>query len=179
MILRVISSLNKSNKLKKIVVATSKNKSDDKLVKILIRNKIFFYRGDLKNVAERMLSAAIKYKAKYFVRISADSPLINYRIVDRSVKILKKNKEVDIVTNIFPRTFPSGQSVEIIKTSILRKYLPKMNLKEKEHVTPFFYKNFEKFNIKNFKINKNLKKNNNLKQSVDYKKDIKNILKKI
>ena len=29
------------------------------------------------------------------------------------------------MTNVFPRTFPKGQSVEIIKSSIFKKNLPK------------------------------------------------------
>ena len=52
-----------------------------------------------------------------------------------------KKQNFDIITNLMPRTFPKGHSVEIIKTKIFLKYFG--NIKDrfdKEHVTPFFYK---------------------------------------
>ena len=62
-------------------------------------------------------------------------------------KIKKKNLKSDIITNVFPRTFPKGQSVEIIKTKLLFNNIKYMNAEEKEHVTKFFF----------IKIIKNLK----------------------
>ena len=44
-------------------------------------------------------------KAKYFVRVSGDSPLIDPKIIDKAVKISKRHKEYDIVTNVFPERF--------------------------------------------------------------------------
>ena len=68
-----------------------------------------------------MYNCSQKYKKKYFIRVSGDSPLIDYKIVDKSIDIFKKKKYFDIITNTFPKTFPQGQSVEIIKASILKK----------------------------------------------------------
>ena len=59
----------------------------------------------------------------FFIRISGDSPLINLKIIDRAISLHKKNKNVDIITNVFPRTFPMGQSVEINKTKMIKKNL--------------------------------------------------------
>ena len=103
-----------------------------------------------------------KYNAEYFIRINGDSPLINYKIIDRAIKIHKKRKlNYDIITNVFPRTFPKGQSVEIIKSSILEKNMRKFSILDKEHVTKYFYKNYNNFIIKNFKSKK--KKRNLIK----------------
>lgn len=159
LILHVVEKLKKSKKVK-IIVSTSKEKEDDKLVKILLKNKIKYYRGPLNNVAKRLYDTAKIENQSVFLRISADSPLIDYQIVNKSLKILKKNNSFDLITNIFPRTFPSGQSVEIIKTNILGKNLKFFSKLDKEHVTRYFYRNFSKFKIKNFvnKINDNKKK---------------------
>ncbi len=78
------------------------------------------------------------------------------------------------MTNIFPRTFPSGQSVEIIKTETLGKNLKFFSKLDKEHVTRYFYKNYSKFKIKNFR-NKN--KTNTKKLSIDTLKELKALLK--
>ena len=174
LIQHVIDRVNKSRFVSKLLVATSINSKDDKLVNYLKKSKIKTYRGDLKNVAARMLSAANLNKANFFVRISGDSPLIDYKLIDRIIKIHKKNgKKFDIVTNVFPRSFPKGQSVELVKTKILQENLHVFTKLDLEHVTKYFYKNYKKFKIKNIK---NLSKKISLKQSIDTKKDLKNML---
>ena len=175
LIFHVITRVLKSKKIKKIIVATSKNKSDDKLVEYLKKIKIKYYRGSLKNVAERFLKAAESQKDDFFLRVNGDSPLIDPLLIDQAVKIFQKNKKYDLITNVFPRTFPKGQSVEIIKTSILKKNLSIMNIFEQEHITQFFYKNFKLFSIKNFK---NVNKIKSIKLAIDTKQDLLNILKK-
>ena len=145
----VVLKIKKSKKIKTLIVATSVKKSDDMLVDYLKKNKIKYFRGSLENVALRLLQVALKYKQKYFIRISGDSPLIDYKIINRSINLLKKIKNVDIVTNVFPRTFPSGQSVEIINVNSLKKNLKKMSKFDLEHVTSYFYKNNQIFLIKN------------------------------
>ena len=141
LIQHIINRLKKSKKIKEIVVSTSKNKTDDKLIKYLKKSNIRYYRGDLYNVSKRLYSTAKKNKAKFFIRINGDSPLIDYKLINKAIILHKKNKDFDIITNVFPRTFPSGQSVEIIKTSLLRNNLNFFNKNELEHVTKFFYKN--------------------------------------
>ncbi len=162
---------------KKILVVTSKNKTDDELVKVLKKYKISYFRGDLNNVAKRMCSAAKKYKKKRFMRINGDSPLIDRKVMQKVYNLYKKNRNSDIITNVFPRTFPKGQSVEIIKTELLNKFEKKFSKKDQEHVTSFFYKNYQAFKIKNLKNNKGNLSNLNL--AIDYKKDLKENYNKI
>ena len=164
----VIESVKKSKKIKKIVVATSTNKSDDKLVNFLIKNKINFYRGSLANVAMRLLDAAKIYRVPYFVRISGDSPFIDYKLINRAIDIKKKlSNKYDLITNIFPRTFPSGMSVEIIKTKTLEKTIDKFSKFDLEHVTPYFYNNHKFFKIRNFKSQKKIKKKYSIDRPID------------
>lgn len=107
LIWHVVNSVKKSKNVKKIIVATSKDKSDDYLVKYMKKNRMNYYRGSLNNVAERLCAVAEKNKSKFFLRINGDSPLLDKRIIDQSIKLFKKLKfnEFDLITNIFPRTF--------------------------------------------------------------------------
>ena len=172
----VVEKLRKSKKIKQIIVATSNHKTDNKLIKYLKKEKIKFFKGDLNNVARRLYKLAQSKKAKYFVRISGDSPLIDYKLVDEALEILYKNKkEYDLVTNVFPRTFPRGQSVEIIKTETLGKNLKKFSKLEQEHVTVYFYKNYKNYLIKNFTFKNKTKI---MKLSIDTKEDLVKILNK-
>lgn len=173
-ILHLIDTIKKNKKINKIVVATSNKKTDDKLIRYLKKVNISFYRGDLENVAERLCLAAKKYKAKKFMRISADSPLLDNAVINKAIQINKNFPSYDLITNLYPRTFPKGQSVEIIKTSILEKNIKLMNKSEREHVTKFFYTDKIKIKIKNFKRFKNFKFKN---YCIDNKRDIKKIKK--
>mgnify|MGYP001223501309 FL=1 len=171
----VVSRVKRSKKTTKLIVSSSFKKSDDNLISYLKKNRIKFFRGDLENVAMRLYETAKINKAKSFVRISGDSPLIDPKLLDKAIKISQKEKKYDIITNVFPRTFPKGQSVEVIKTSIIKKYSKNFSKLDKEHVTKYFYDNSNKFLIKNFTFNG---KNKIMKLSVDTKKDLKDILKK-
>ena len=175
LIWHVVNSVQKSKNVKKIIVATSKDKSDDYLVKYMKKNRMNYYRGSLNNVAERLCTVAEKNKSKLFLRISGDSPLLDKRIIDQSIKLFKKLKfnEFDLITNIFPRTFPPGQSVEIIKTSSLRKILKsKLSILNQEHVTRYFYKKSKDFKIKNFVSSFTFEKK---KYSIDTIQDFENL----
>ena len=176
LIKHVISRVQKAKKITMVVVATSKNKSDDKLVEYLKKIKVQYYRGNLSNVAQRIVDTAEYKKKLYFLRINGDSPLIDPDIIDKAISIFKKNKSYDLISNVFPRTFPKGQSVEIISTQVLKKNLKYMNKIEKEHVTQYFYKNSDVFSIKNFA---NKKKNKLIKTAIDNKRDLVNILRSI
>lgn len=163
----------KKSKIKNVIVLTSNNKSDDAIAGLCKNKKIKYFRGSLKNVYSRYLIAIKKFKIKNFIRITADSPLIDYKIIN---KISKKfnEKKYDIVTNVFPRSYPIGQSVEMIKGNIFIKNYKNLTNKEKEHITSYFYKNFFKFKIFNLKNKINLSKIN---YSINTKSDFKKIKK--
>jgi spore coat polysaccharide biosynthesis protein SpsF len=173
LIQHVFEKIKKSKKTK-IIVSTSTHEEDDKLVKLLIGEKIKYYRGSLNNVAKRLYDTAMSEKQSFFLRISGDSPLLDFRLINKSINIFEKNKNFDLITNIFPRTFPSGQSVEIIRTNTLGKNIKFFSRQDKEHVTRYFYRNSSKFRIKNF-VNK--KKTSIKKLSIDTIDDLKKILK--
>ena len=164
----IIDRLKKIRFKKKIILLTSQNKSDDPIVKYCIRNNLSFFRGNLKNVYMRYCDAIKKYKIKKFVRINADSPLIDPKIIDKAVSIFQK-KNFDLVTNCMIRTFPKGQSVEIINSKIfLNNFKNIKSKKHREHIFLYYYKNRNKFKIYNFKLKKS---KNHLNQSIDTLKD--------
>jgi spore coat polysaccharide biosynthesis protein SpsF (cytidylyltransferase family) len=169
---RVVERVSKSKHVTKIIVATSKNNTDIPLRELCFEKKIECYAGSLPNVACRFYEILKKFNSKSFLRISADSPFIDPQLIDKC--LLKfNNTNSDIVTNVFPRTFPKGQSVEIIKSSVFKKNLPKIKKKAYlEHITKFFYKNKNNFKINALINNKNYSKFN---MSVDTASDIKRV----
>jgi len=174
LLLRVYRQLQRSKCIKKIVVATSKSKSDDSLERYCKLNKIKVFRGSKNNVSLRFYKLLKKTTYNYFVRISGDSPLIDFRLIDDMAKYSKK-KNFDIITNLMPRTFPKGHSVEIIKTKFFLQFFKKIKYRfDKEHVTPFFYRKKKEFRIKSVISKKKFKKFN---YCVDNKGDLEKIIK--
>jgi len=172
LILRVYKQIKKSKYRNKIIVALSNAQSDNRLAFFLKEKKINFFRGSLNNVAKRLFDTSIQHKSKFFMRINGDSPLIKPSIIDRAIELHKNSKKYDIITNVMPRSYPKGQSVEIISTEILNKYIKSFNKFDKEHVTTFFYKKKNLFLIKNFK-SKLLR--SKINQCIDYPSDIKRL----
>ena len=166
---RVYNQVKKSRKVSKIIIATSNQEDDKKIIKFCKVKKISYFAGPLNNVLRRFYLILKNRNYKSFVRISSDSPFMDPKLIDKGINLFNQN-DYDWVTNVFKRSFPKGFSIEVIKTNIILNSISKIKKKEfKEHVTTFFYKNFKNYKIKNF-YNKTDKSDINL--SIDTKDDL-------
>jgi len=157
-------------KVDDVVVLTSNEKSDNIIEKFCHDSSIKCFRGDLLNVASRFYKVLKKYPCNAFVRINGDSPLIDHNLINKGIELFKKGN-YDIVTNVLFRTYPKGQSVEVVKSSTFINSYNDFTLKEDiEHVTKFFYKNSKNNKILNFKSKKSF---GDIQLSVDTKDDLK------
>lgn len=137
--------------LNDIVVATSEDPSDGAIEHFCLKNGFNCYRGDLNNVALRFKQVLDSIPCDAFVRLNGDSPLMDWRIVEKMTEIYLKG-DFDLVTNVFPRSFPKGQSVEVLRTSTFEEsYYFIRDMNELEHVTPFFYSHSSEFRIQNYR----------------------------
>ena len=152
---RTVNQVKKSDKVSSIIIATSDNPSDEPIIEFAEKSGIDFLRGDLNDVGQRLLEAAQSVSSDSFLRISADSPFIDWRILNQAICI-HEQCEVDLVSNIFPRSYPKGQSVEVINTKALKQICSSdRTSSQKEHVTPYFYENYQEFRIVNFTSGQN------------------------
>lgn len=152
-----------------IVVATSVDESDDPLAEYCRQNSVACYRGSLTDVAGRFKEVLDVYKFHSFVRVCGDSPLLDQSLIEKGVGIFKVG-DFDIVTNAKDRTYPRGQTVEILRADTFRHGYERMRTKDElEHVTPYFYKHSELFKIHNLSLPLNL---NNIQLSVDTAEDM-------
>lgn len=151
----LIKRLQKSKKINKIIVAATHNSADNEIEELCKELKIFCFRGSENDVIDRYFQASKIFKAQNIVRVTADCPLIDFKIVDEVIKkfFLKK---VDYATNTMPPTFPDGMDVEVFKFNSLKKAWNESRTKTelKEHVTTYIRNSnfFSKINI-NFKNN--------------------------
>lgn len=148
----VLESLKRCTGLSEVIVAISTEHSDDPLFEWCTRNNYKVFRGPLQDVPARILGAAEWVGVRDVVRISGDSPFIFPPIVDFLVDVFRSDR-YDLVTNVFPRTFPKGQSVEILHTGVLRSinslsHDPSLL----EHVTSLIYSNSGSWHIRNVDV---------------------------
>ncbi len=134
----------------KIIVATTTEKEDLKIIKSLKGKKVFIYRGSNNNVLDRVIKAANKYKIDSIIRVTSDCPLIDTDLIKQSIQIFLNNK-ADIVTNAHVRSYPDGMDVEIIKLKALKKVsqLVKKDNEMLEHLSLGFKKYAKYFSIIN------------------------------
>lgn len=150
----VVNRLRPSKEIDKIVIATTTSLDDNSVEEWCLNNSLDCFRGSENNVLERYYQAAKKFNADIIIRITADDPFKDYRLIDQAVKIIK-DKNYDFVCNNSPVSFPEGLDVEVLSMDALSKsFLNSTSNFEKEHVTQYIHRNkksFKIFNIKNFK----------------------------
>ena len=126
-------------RLDQTVIATSADRSDDPVARFAEACGTPCWRGSLDDVLGRLRDAAAARGADAVVRISGDSPLIDPAIVAAAVE-LYLDGPVDLVTNVFPRSFPMGQSVEVLSRGALERLaLEAAEAADREHVTRYAY----------------------------------------
>ena len=148
----LIHRLKKSKECKKIVIAIPKNSKQTKLYSHLKKLNVTIFEGNENNVLDRYYKASLQNKSDFIVRVTADCPLMDAKIVDKLTKIAKKNN-YDYVSNVHPPTFPNGLDVSVIKSKILYDAWKNSKSKfEKEHVVPFIQKNnkYKKYNLEHY-----------------------------
>lgn len=146
----IIERLEHCSRITDFVIATSSERSDDKIEEFCKSKKIPCYRGSLNDVASRFQEISEKKHWDVFVRINGDSPLIDQDLISAGIDHFLQGK-YDLVTNVFPRSYPPGQSVEIVRTpTFTRVYSRIKDDDDFEHVTRYFYQNQKDFKIFNF-----------------------------
>jgi spore coat polysaccharide biosynthesis protein SpsF (cytidylyltransferase family) len=98
-------------------------------------------------VLGRFQACLRQYPCNWFVRVTADSPLIDPQLIERVAG--RRSPQDDLVSNVHPRTFPAGQSVEVVRTdSFSCINSTALEPDEREHVTLLFYRRPERFRIR-------------------------------
>lgn len=98
----VVHRLKLCQEIDSIVIATTKNSTDDPIVTFCTEEDIQVIRGSEDNVLERFLLAARKYEADLIIRVTGDAPLIDAETIDMMVRALKK-ENADICRSDFEK----------------------------------------------------------------------------
>ena len=139
----LILRVKKSKLIDKIIIATTNDKNDNKVINKIKKLNVDTYRGSTNNVLKRYFCATKKFNKtiKNVIRITSDCPLIDSKLIDKIVLKHEKNNN-DYTSNTLVPTFPDGMDIEVFKYEALKKAFKLAKTKfEKEHVTPFIKSN--------------------------------------
>jgi spore coat polysaccharide biosynthesis protein SpsF len=151
MLERVFERLKLSQKIDLVVVATTSDPSDDQLAKFCQAKGVPCFRGSLFDVLDRYYQAAQYFEANVVVRITADCPLIDPKVVDHTIQEFFKTGS-DFATNRLPppwkRTYPIGLDTEVCSFAALQRAWKEARQDfEREHVMPYFYDQEGRFKV--------------------------------
>jgi len=126
-----------------LVVATSKEDSDQPIADYCKQHAIQCFRGSLERVAQRFYDCALAYDLDYAFRINGDNVFVETRSLQQMMDTARQDRSLDFLSNVKGRTYPFGMSVELLKTSFYGKLLLKFqdNERYQEHVTLYLYEN--------------------------------------
>ena len=145
-------------------MATTTHESDDLVISLCAELGIKYFRGSEHDVLDRYYYAAKSLGLNgnslngndTVVRITGDCPLIDAKICDAVISLLK-HSDADYVSNTIVCTFPDGLDCEAMKFEALEKSWKEAKLKyEREHVTQYILKHEDLFVLKNFPCNRDL-----------------------
>jgi len=150
MLYHVINRVKHAKELDDIVIATTNLKEDTQILDLASEMEVRSYAGSENDVLDRYYQAAIMSKVDVIVRITADCPLVDPNVIDKVVRYYRINKFDYVGTSIKP-SYPDGIDVEVFSFVSLKKTWSEAKLaSEREHVTPYIWKNPNTFRIGNF-----------------------------
>ncbi len=163
--------LKTAKEIDEIVLATSIKKENDILVEHAKNIGLPYYRGSEQDLVSRFYEIAQEFKADALVRITGDCPLVDPKLVDRMIRIYRRNyKKIDFLTNNFPPTFPDGLDAEILSASVLKRLDNKIkDPLYREWVTCYIMERPREFRIYNLKNSTDL---SSMRWTVDYAEDL-------
>lgn len=147
----LISRLKKSTLIDEILVATTKNKNDLPIENLCKKINVPYWLGSENDVLERVHDAFNSTNAQIHIEFYADSPFIDYKIVDKFLTyFIEHFNEIDYLTNSLKTTYPPGSEFSVYKAECLQ-YAQKLTSKNdplREHVSQNII-NKKKYLIKN------------------------------
>lgn len=141
----IVNRAKKSRYLESVVIATSEDSEDDKIEEFTRQYNLPVFRGSQNNVLERFYQCASQYEPDGIVRLTGDNALIDPHIIDEGIEYFM-GKNLDYLS--YRNGLPLGMSVEIFTYRALKTaYLEATDKECLEHVTPYLYRNKNKFKV--------------------------------
>lgn len=151
---RIIERVQRCRRINGLIVATTANNADNEIALLCRDKNIPCFRGSEEDVLSRFIQAFESVSEfsdeDCIVRLTADDPFKDPDVIDEAIGLME-NGDYDYVSNTITPSYPEGVDVEIVRVSALRQADREAALpSEREHVTPFIWKQPQRFRLHNF-----------------------------
>lgn len=168
----MIERVRRVSALDEIIVATTLNEGDDKIVEFCSRQSIGCYRGSEEDVLTRILEAARAYDADVIVELTGDSPLIDPGVISEVVEAYLSSG-ADYVSNILERSYPIGMDTQVFATKILEDVSRRTDDPiDREHVSLYIYSHPEVYSLENVAASGAMNRHHDLRLTLDTPEDL-------
>ena len=124
----------------KLIVATTLEPGIEPALRIMEKLGTAYFQGSTNDVLDRFYQAVKNIRPGYVIRLTADCPLIDPRLIDKVVQYTLAN-ELDYCSNTLEENYPDGQDIEVFRFAALETAWKEATLpSDREHVTPFIRK---------------------------------------
>jgi len=139
----VVERARRARRVDLVVVATTTEAGDDPVAELCSARGYACARGSLHDVLDRYVQAARTFQADVVVRVTADCPVIDPQLIDRTLDEFARASADFAATRLPPpwqRTYPIGEDVEVVtRTALERAWAEADQPHQREHVMPYFY----------------------------------------
>jgi len=120
-----------------VILATSTTKEDSRLKNYTAKETVKFFQGSGDDPARRMYDAAKKFEIDIIVRVTGDSPLISYELIDYLIES-HINEGADFS---YYEDAPLGARPEVMNSFAIKKLLEQAQTKGYSEYLSLFFKN--------------------------------------
>jgi len=152
-----------------IVICTTKNFIDDKVVELAKKMNVDFFRGSEEDILDRFRFAAEKFNVENIVNIDGDDILCEPEFIKETANELKKN-EVDYISW---KNMPLGTTPIGIKYKALETVCNKKNIQNTETGWGKFFTETDLFKVKVLTSDEPKLIDPNVRLTLDYQEDFK------
>jgi spore coat polysaccharide biosynthesis protein SpsF len=151
-----------------IIICTTTNPIDDKIVEFARQMKINFFRGNEIDILDRFKNAALEFNVENIVNIDGDDIFCDPEFIEKTASELEKNK----FDYIYWKNLPLGTTPVGIKTSALIEICDKKNTSNTETGWGIFFTQTNMFNVKSMTSDNPKLLNLDIRLTLDYVEDL-------
>ncbi len=148
----LVRRIRKSQLISGIIIATTTQERDDRIVRFAEEKNVRWYRGSENDVLDRFYQAALLHQLQTIVRVTPDCPMLDPRVTDRVIEKFLEGGH-DYVSNVLTPPYPDGLDTEVFSFAALERAWKEARLpSDREHVTAYIVKHpevFKLFNVDN------------------------------
>ena len=137
--------------VEQVVIATTDRPADKAILRFAEAEGLPASTGSETDVLDRVYGAACRFGVSVIVRVSPDCPMLDPAVSGLVLdRFLKAGGKLDYASNTQPPSFPDGLDTEVFALEALERARREAQLlSEREHVTPYIWKQPDKFRLDN------------------------------